>query len=111
LINRLLCRLTVLTEPSDRPVPPRLALIAEINGVHRTRWPVGPVAARASCALTVTLLEADYQYGVGPLTLRVGRIDRANPVRYDGEDFYPVQGVRIGTSGTDLGRRLPRSSA
>jgi hypothetical protein len=47
--------------------------------------------------------------------LRVERIDRANPVRYDGENFYLVTGVQLSPSGAELrrwevlvrGRRLP----
>jgi len=33
----------------------------------------------------LVLAEADYRYGVGPLRIRVERIDRANPAQYDGE--------------------------
>jgi len=63
----------------------------------------------------VTLSESDYQYGIGPLTLRLEQVDRAHPMPYDGEDWFPVQGVQMTTNGEDLrrrwvvvrGRRLP----
>jgi len=51
------------------------------------------------------LAEADYRYGVGPLRIRVERIDRANPARYDGEIWYPIEGVQITGDGTELRRR------
>jgi hypothetical protein len=49
--------------------------------------------------------EADYCYGVGPLTIRIERIDWAAPVLYDGENWYEVHGVEIGMNGTVVGRR------
>jgi hypothetical protein len=51
------------------------------------------------------LAEADYRYGVGPLRIRVERIDRTNPARYDGEVWYPIEGVQIGGDGAELRRR------
>ena len=53
----------------------------------------------------LTFAEPDYQYGAGPLKLRVEHIDRANPVRYDGENWYRVDGVQISGNGAELGRR------
>jgi hypothetical protein len=53
----------------------------------------------------VTLAEADYCYGVGPVTLRVERIDAANPVQYDGEPWYQVEGVALRVDGSELGHR------
>jgi hypothetical protein len=49
--------------------------------------------------------DADYCYGVGPLTLRVQRIDWANPVKYDNDTWYHVDGVELTRSGNELGRR------
>jgi hypothetical protein len=49
--------------------------------------------------------EADYCYGVGPLTIRVERIDWASPVLYDGEKWYEVHGLEIGVNGAVIGRR------
>jgi hypothetical protein len=51
------------------------------------------------------LAEADYRYGVGPLRIRVERVDRANPARYDGEIWYPIEGVQIAGDGAELRRR------
>jgi hypothetical protein len=41
----------------------------------------------------ITLRVSDYQNSVGPLTLRVERIDRMHPV-VDGGNRYPVAGVQ-----------------
>jgi hypothetical protein len=49
--------------------------------------------------------EPDYQYGCGPLRLRVERVDRTHPARYDGENWYPVEGVQLDAVGHELGRR------
>jgi len=50
-------------------------------------------------------VEADYLYGRGPLTLRIDRVGRANPVRYDGEPWLQVDG------GADRLRRCRRRPA
>jgi hypothetical protein len=52
-----------------------------------------------------TFAESDYQYGVGPLRLRIERIDRAHAIRADNEDWYPVEGVQVSATGTELSRR------
>jgi hypothetical protein len=49
--------------------------------------------------------EADYCYGTGPLTLRIDRIDWANPVQYDNDTWYYVDGVEMTSGGTERGRR------
>jgi hypothetical protein len=49
--------------------------------------------------------EPDYLYGVGSVTMRIEQIDRASPVRYDGEIWYQVEGVQIGYNGAELGHR------
>lgn len=53
----------------------------------------------------LALAEPDYQYGVGPLRLRVESVDRAHPIVSEGEYWYPVDGVRLSADGTELGRR------
>ena len=53
----------------------------------------------------LTLLEPDYQYGVGPLRLRVECVDRAHPMVYEGENWYPVSGVQLSVDGTELATR------
>jgi hypothetical protein len=60
-----------------------------------TSW-VGPV---------LTFLEPDYLYGVGPLKLRVDRVDRRHPIAFDGDNWYAVDGVQIGWDGDEVGRR------
>ena len=49
--------------------------------------------------------EPDYQYGLGPLRLRVERVDRTHPAHYDGESWYSVEGVQLDAAGHELGRR------
>jgi hypothetical protein len=49
--------------------------------------------------------EADYCYGVGPLRLRADHIDWANPIQYDQDTWYYVDGVESTGSGIELGRR------
>ena len=60
----------------------------------------------ADVASTVLVLdEADYQYGVGRLRIRVEHVDRANPVSYDGEPWFRVTVVQIGGNGAEAGPR------
>jgi hypothetical protein len=49
--------------------------------------------------------EADYCYGTGTLTFRVERVDWANPVRYDNDTWYLVDGVELTRNGTEIGPR------
>ena len=56
--------------------------------------------------VNLRLDENDYCYGRGALTLRVDRIDRANPVRFDDDIWYRVEGVQIGWDGAEVGHRL-----
>ena len=44
-------------------------------------------------AAVLVLDESDYQYGVGRLRIRVQHIDQANPVVYDGENWFRVTGM------------------
>jgi len=53
----------------------------------------------------LTLAEADYRYGVGPLRIRVERVDRNHPATYEGEVWYPVEGVQLRSDGAELRRR------
>lgn len=53
----------------------------------------------------LALAEPDYRYGVGPLLLRVERVDRHNPATYEGEVWFPVEGVQLRTDGAELRRR------
>jgi hypothetical protein len=49
--------------------------------------------------------EADYCYGLGPLTLRIQGIDWSAPVWYDGENWYQVSGVEVDANGKTFGHR------
>jgi hypothetical protein len=59
----------------------------------------------ASAGKVIQLGEPDYCYGRGPLTIRVDRVDLANPISYDGETWYRVEGVQLGGNGVEVGRR------
>lgn len=52
--------------------------------------------------------EADYMYGVGPLTLRIDRIDHAQPVTHDRDVWLHVDGVELDYRGVELGHRSAR---
>ncbi len=77
--------------------------------LHRLKW---WHQRRSDCANVtaqpgdlLTLPEPDYQYGVGPLRLRVELVDRAHPMVYEGENWYPVDGVQLSSDGKELGSR------
>ncbi len=53
----------------------------------------------------LTLAEPDYRYGVGPLRLRVERVDRRHPTTYEGETWFPVEGVQLRADGAELRHR------
>jgi hypothetical protein len=55
---------------------------------------------------TYLLKDADYQFGVGPLLVKVTRVLRAT--QYGGEDWYEVEArVKVpGTTGPASARRL-----
>jgi hypothetical protein len=65
--------------------------------------------------VVLVLAEQDYLYGAGRLRIRVDQIDALHPFLYDGEDWYPITGVRLSHDNTELhptqvlvrGRRLP----
>lgn len=47
--------------------------------------------------------EADYRFGTGVLILRVEHVDWGSPDVYDGEAWYRVDGVRLSSTGVELG--------
>jgi hypothetical protein len=49
--------------------------------------------------------EPDYLYGVGSLTMRIEHIDWAAPTRYDGENWYWVNGIEMSADGREIGPR------
>lgn len=53
----------------------------------------------------LTLTESDYQYGLGPLRLRVEHVDRVHVLTFDGENWYQVFGVQVTADGKELSRR------
>jgi hypothetical protein len=53
----------------------------------------------------IRLAERDYLYGTGELKLQVAHIDRANPMEYDGELWFRVDGVQLGWADVELGPR------
>jgi len=69
------------------------------------RWASKLEDMTAPTSRVLTFLEEDYMYGAGPLRLWVERVDRSNPARYDGENWYQVEGVQLAGNDTELGRR------
>ncbi len=49
--------------------------------------------------------EADYCYGIGPLTLRVRRVEWAKPIPYEGDTWLEVEGTVIDQSGREGSQR------
>jgi hypothetical protein len=49
--------------------------------------------------------EIDYCYGIGPLTLRVDRVDWDRPVPYEGDTWLEVEGIVIDPAGREGARR------
>jgi hypothetical protein len=71
------------------------------TGTDRNRSAVSTLDGRV-----LELAENDYRYGAGTLKIKVERVDRDHPVRSDGEDWYPIDGIRIGYNGVELDRQL-----
>jgi hypothetical protein len=49
--------------------------------------------------------EADYCYGIGPLTLKVERVGWDRPVPYEGDTWLEVEGIVIDPAGHEGVRR------
>jgi hypothetical protein len=49
--------------------------------------------------------EADYCYGIGPLTLKVDRVGWDRPVPYEGDTWLEVEGIVIDKAGREGARR------
>ncbi|MGX6600596.1 hypothetical protein ACWKSP_00445 [Micromonosporaceae bacterium Da 78-11] len=49
--------------------------------------------------------QTDYCFGVGPLRLRVEHVDWDNPVNYNDDIWYEVDGVEVSSTGQEVGRR------
>jgi hypothetical protein len=87
----------------------------EVGGVHserdRPQW--RDIMTGPPRDAVIRLSEADYRYGVGPLTIRVEHIDEAHPVHQDSETWLRVLGVEISWEGTLRQRRqiLVRAAA
>ena len=64
--------------------------------MDRNRGPTPPVSQFS---------EADYCYGTGSLTMRVERVNWAEPVQYEGENWYEIDGVEVASDGREIGRR------
>ena len=76
------------------------------GGFHQT-YLMAPVNAGPDTPAghVLTLAEADYRYGVGPLHLRVERVDRRHPATYEGEVWFPVEGTQLRADGAEVRRR------
>lgn len=77
----------------------------------RSRVPVTPVIRGGRLQLSVPrgplhrFAEADYCYGIGPLTLRIDRIDWDRPVPFEGDTWLEVEGVVVDRAGHEGARR------
>jgi hypothetical protein len=49
--------------------------------------------------------ETDYCYGIGPLTLKVDRVEWGRPVPYEGDTWLEVEGLVIDAAGREGARR------
>ena len=49
--------------------------------------------------------QQDYCFGTEPLRLRVERVHWDNPVEYQGDVWYEVDGVEVSSIGQEVGRR------
>jgi hypothetical protein len=64
--------------------------------MDRRQGPAAPVS---------TFAEADYRFGTGLLTIRIERIDWANPLQQGGENWYEIEGVELTSDGREIGHR------
>jgi hypothetical protein len=53
----------------------------------------------------VQFAEDDYLYGSGPLVIRIERVDWSDPTSYDGENWFPIEGVEMSLDGREIGPR------
>jgi hypothetical protein len=65
----------------------------------------GRLQAAVPPRLVLEFGEADYCYGVGPLTLRLDRIDWERPVPYEGDTWLEVRGAVVDRAGHEGARR------
>jgi hypothetical protein len=49
--------------------------------------------------------EEDYLYGAGPLMIRIERVDWTEPTTYDGDKWFPIEGVEMTADGREVGPR------
>lgn len=49
--------------------------------------------------------EADYCYGIGPLTLRIDRVGWSQPIPYEGDTWLEVEGTVIDRAGREGPRK------
>jgi len=78
----------------------------------RKDWALAaPIIRRGRIQLSVPgwpiheFAEADYCYGVGPLTIKVDRVEWDRPVPYEGDTWLEVEGVVIDPTGREGARR------
>jgi hypothetical protein len=58
----------------------------------------------ASAGKVIRLIESDYCFGQGPLTIRLDHIDSEHPIQYADDTWYRVEGVRVDGNGMEHGR-------
>ncbi|MEV6636867.1 hypothetical protein AB0M54_39645 [Actinoplanes sp. NPDC051470] len=79
---------------------------------HPTSWVAESPAMRGGRLqpalrrhLICEFAETDYCYGIGPLTIKLDRIDWDRPVPFEGDTWLEVEGVLIDGSGREGARR------
>ena len=65
----------------------------------------GRLQPRLHSQLVHEFAETDYCYGVGPLTIKLDRIDWERPVPYEGDTWLEVDGIVIDATGREGARR------
>ncbi|MDT4991434.1 MAG: hypothetical protein QOH97_1326 [Actinoplanes sp.] len=65
----------------------------------------GRIELSAPAGQVHVFAEGDYCYGIGPLALKVARVQWQRPVPHEGDTWFEVEGVVIDPSGHEGPRR------
>jgi hypothetical protein len=82
------------------------------TGLTRTLWALAPPIIRDGRVqlgvpgrLVQEFAETDYCYGIGPLTMKVDRVEWDRPVPHEGDTWLEVEGTLIDRAGREGGRK------
>ena len=83
-----------------------------VSALGRKEWALSAlIIRRGRIELSVppwpvhVFAESDYCYGIGPLALRVDRVEWTKPVPYEGDTWLEVEGVVVDSAGREGPRR------